>query len=109
MIDPTLRNQAIVQSGRDPRVAVVLLDFILGLGAHADPAGAAEPAIRQALSAAAGDGREIAILAHIVGTDFDPQNLARQTATLTNAGVRLFASNARMASAAKLMLAGVPT
>src|SRR5205807_4735625 len=53
MIDPTLRNQAIVQSGRDPRVALVLLDFILGLGAHPDPAGAAEPAIRQALSAAA--------------------------------------------------------
>jgi len=108
MIDPTLRNQAIVQSGQDPQVAVVLLDFILGLGAHPDPAGAAEPALRQALSAAATDGRELVILAHIVGTDADPQNLARQAATLTSLGVHLFHSNAQMARVAKLMLAGVP-
>ena len=71
-------------------------------------ASAAESAIRQALSAAAGKRSQIAILAHILGTDSDPQNLARQATTLTNAGVQLFESNARMASAAKLMLAGVP-
>src|SRR5207253_5160075 len=29
MIDPTLRNQAIVEAGADPNVAVILLDVIL--------------------------------------------------------------------------------
>src|SRR2546428_2279210 len=48
MIDPTLRNHAIVEAGGDPRVAVLLLHFILGLGAHAAPAGAALPAIPEA-------------------------------------------------------------
>ena len=52
MLDPTLRNQAIVQAGADPHVGMLLLDFVLGLGAHPDPAGAALPAIRQALDAA---------------------------------------------------------
>jgi FdrA protein len=89
MIDPTLRNQAIVQAGRDPRVGVVLLDFILGLGAHADPVGAALPAIEDALSAS----RDLAIVAHVVGTDLDPQGLQRQEAALRNAGVRVCGSN----------------
>ncbi|HEY0583131.1 MAG TPA: hypothetical protein VGE94_13175, partial [Chloroflexota bacterium] len=40
MIDPSLRNYAIVDAGADPRVAVLLLDVMLGLGSHADPAGA---------------------------------------------------------------------
>jgi FdrA protein len=100
MIDPTLRNQAIVQAGADTRVAVVLLDFILGLGAHPDPAGAAVPAIREAFASARSDGRELAILAHVVGTDRDPQGLAGQEATLRAAGVQLFGSNVRAARAA---------
>src|SRR5579859_3326328 len=57
MIDPTLRNRAIVEAGADPRVAVVLLDVILGLGAHADPAGATVPAVTEARARAEADGR----------------------------------------------------
>src|SRR5207248_7835804 len=71
MLDPTLRNQAIVQAGADPHVGMLLLDFVLGLGAHPDPAGAALPAIRQALDAARQAGRQLAVLAHIVGTEGD--------------------------------------
>src|SRR5439155_1209605 len=83
MIDPTLRNHAIVETGRDPRIAVLLLDFILGFGAHPDPAGATLPAIREALAIAAADGRQLAVLGHIVGTDADPQGLARQATVPT--------------------------
>jgi FdrA protein len=107
MIDPTLRNQAIVQAGADPRVAVLLLDVVLGLGSHPDPAAATAPAIREAIAAAAANGRELAVLAHIVGTDRDPQDLARQEATLRAAGVHLFDSNYRAARTAGQMLAGV--
>jgi succinyl-CoA synthetase alpha subunit len=108
MIDPTLRNQAIVEAGADPRVAVVLLDFILGLGSHPDPAEASVAAIRQAQGAAAADGRELTVLAHIVGTDRDPQNLARQEETLRAAGVHVLGSNYHAAVAASLLLESVP-
>ncbi|MCA1647421.1 MAG: hypothetical protein LC797_18830 [Chloroflexi bacterium] len=106
MIDPTLRNRAIVEAGADPRVAVLLLDVILGLGSHADPAGASVPAIREALARAAADRRELAVLAHVVGTDLDPQGLARQEATLRSAGVHLLASNYHAGVAASLLLEG---
>jgi FdrA protein len=107
MIDPTLRNRAIVDAGRDPRVAVLLLDFILGLGSHPDPAGATLPAIRDAVASAAGDGRQLAVLGHVVGTDRDLQGLARQEAALRTAGVHLLGSNYHAAVAASLLLDGV--
>jgi len=107
MIDPTLRNHAIVEAGADPRVGIVLLDVILGLGSHADPAGAALPAIREARARAAADGRELVVLAHVVGTERDPQNLAQQQATLQSAGVHLMASNHDAAAASNRLLEGV--
>jgi FdrA protein len=93
MIDPTLRNQAIVQAGRDPRVGVILLDFLIGLGAHPDPVGAALPAIDEAVSVARGQKRDLAIVAHVVGTDADPQGLTRQEAGLRSVGVQVCGSN----------------
>lgn len=104
MIDPTLRNAAIVESGADPRVAVILLDVIIGRGAHPDPAGATAPAIRDALAAATRDRRHLAVLAHVVGTDRDPQGLARQEETLRAAGVHVLGSNYHAAVGASLLL-----
>ena len=34
MIDPSLRNRRILQEARDPAAAVILLDIVLGYGAH---------------------------------------------------------------------------
>jgi succinyl-CoA synthetase alpha subunit len=102
MIDPTLRNQAIVQAGHDSRVEVLLLDFILGLGTHPDPAGAALPAIDEAVAAARADSRDLSVVAHVVGTDLDPQGLARQEAALRSAGVRVYPSNYAAAIAASV-------
>jgi FdrA protein len=107
MIDPTLRNHAIVDAGRDPRVAVLLLDFILGLGSHPDPAGATLPAIRDAQANAAADGRQLAVLGHVVGTDRDPQGLLQQAAALRAAGVHVLGSNYHAAVAASLLVEGV--
>jgi hypothetical protein len=104
MIDPTLRNQAIVQAGADPSVAIILLDVILGFAAHPDPAGATAPAIREAIAAAAADGREIGVVAHVVGTDGDPQDLARQKATLRSSRVHVVGSNIQAATAARRAL-----
>jgi FdrA protein len=107
MLDPTLRNHAIVQAGADATVAVLLLDFVLGLGTHPDPAGAAAPAIRKALARASSERRHLRVIGHVVGTDRDPQDLARQEATLRAAGVLLFPSNHRAALAARDMVGAV--
>ncbi|MDQ6674338.1 MAG: acyl-CoA synthetase FdrA [Chloroflexota bacterium] len=107
MIDPTLRNHAIVEAGDDPRVAVVLLDVILGLGSHADPASATVPAVREAVARARAGGRDLAVIAHVVGTDRDPQSLAGQEATFRSAGVHVLGSNYHAAVAASLLVEGV--
>lgn len=104
MIDPTLRNAALAHSGADSRVAIVLLDVIIGRGSHADPAGAAVPAIRQALETARANGRHLLFLAHVVGTTADPQDRARQEATLRAAGVHVLGSNYHAAVGASLLL-----
>jgi FdrA protein len=104
MIDPSLRNQAILEVGNDPRVAVLLLDVILGHGAHPDPAAAAVPAVRAAIERAAADGRELTVMAHVVGTDLDAQGLARQEDVLRAAGVHVFGSNHHAAVAAALVV-----
>jgi FdrA protein len=102
MIDPTARAARIVQAAGDPAVSVVLLDVVLGHGAHTDPAGAAAAAAREARSAA---GRPMAFVASICGTAADPQGFDAQARTLREAGVLLAGSNAAAARLA-IRLAG---
>jgi FdrA protein len=97
MIDPRLRNERIVAAGDDPAIGVLLLDVVLGYGSHADPAGALVPAINEATERARAAGRTLRVVASVVGTDEDPQGLARQEAALEAAGVALESSNARAA------------
>lgn len=103
MIDPRLRSEKIEEAGGDPRVAVILLDIVLGYASHPDPAGALIPAIRAARDAASADGRGLALIASVCGTPNDPQGLAGQRAILADAGVHLAASNARAAHLAGLV------
>ena len=51
MIDFRLRNEHIAAAAADPTTAVILLDVVLGYGAHPDPAGALVPAIDDARGA----------------------------------------------------------
>ena len=48
MIDGTLRKQRILVESRDPEVAILLLDFILGYNASMDPVGELLDAILEA-------------------------------------------------------------
>jgi succinyl-CoA synthetase alpha subunit len=94
MIDHRLRNERIAQEAADPAVAVILLDVVLGHGAHPDPAAEMAPAIAAARARAAKGKRRIAFVGFVCGTAGDPQNLPRQEAALEKAGVLLAASNA---------------
>ena len=46
MIDPQARIELLREQGAEPDVAAILLDVVLGHGAHADPAGRARAGVR---------------------------------------------------------------
>jgi FdrA protein len=93
MMDNDLRIRRLQQEAEDPSTAVVLLDVVLGDGAHADPAADLAPAIHRAQATAEGAGRHLEVVAVVVGTDEDPQGLESQMAQLREAGARVETSN----------------
>jgi FdrA protein len=97
MLDMTLRAARLRQEAANADVAVLLLDVVLGLGVHPDPAGALAPVIAEARTAARSAGRNLAVVAAVCGTDDDPQHRARQVACLEAVGVLVEESNARAA------------
>ncbi len=104
MIDQQLRLERIeAEAGRDD-TRVLLLDVVLGHGAHADPAGELAPAIAQATRTAADAGRELDVVVSLCGTVGDPQGRDRQAAALAEAGAYVTVSNADAARAALRVL-----
>ena len=89
MLDNTLRLQRLAQEAADPTVALLLLDVVLGDGAHPDPAAELAPAIAEARVQAQQTGRTLDVVAVVVGTDEDPQDLAAQVERLEAAGVHV--------------------
>ncbi len=88
MIEPALRDAEVASALDDPTVSVVLVDCVLGYGAHPDPAG----------SLARGVGsRGGLVVASVTGTDRDPQGYREQRRTLEGTGIRVAESNAQAA------------
>jgi FdrA protein len=96
MMDNDLRVRRLLQEADDPEVAIILLDIVLGYGAHPNPAGELAPAIAGARKAAKERGRHLEIVAVMVGTDRDPQGLEQQAEKLKEAGARVDCSNDRV-------------
>lgn len=86
MIDPSNRIEGFKRVAQDPTVGVILLDFVLGYGAHEDPVGVMVPDIIEAKEAAKKAGRHLEIIGYILGTPLDEQNLADQLAKLESTG-----------------------
>ena len=84
MMDNDLRLRRLRQETADPAVDLILLDVVLGEGAHPDPAVELAPAVAAARKA---NKRVVAI---VVGTEEDPQVLERQIAQLAEAGATVF-------------------
>jgi FdrA protein len=93
MMDNDLRIRRLQQEADDPEVAVILLDVVLGYGAHPDPTGELAPVIAQARAAAEAAGRHLEVVAVVVGTDEDPQDMEAQIERLREAGARVETSN----------------
>lgn len=87
MIDPSTRISRFIQEAKDPTVGVIVMDFVLGYGAHEDPVGAMLPAIIEAKQAAEDEGRHLEIIGYVLGTELDPQDLEEQIDKLLAAGV----------------------
>ena len=107
MIDPSKRKEMLEVAGQDAETAVVLLDIVLGYGSHDDMASALAPTITKVKADAQADGRDLAIIATIVGTDEDPQDMDEQRAILEDAGVIICQSNAQAVKTA-LAIIGKP-
>ena len=104
MIDPHARAELIRREGSDPATAVVLIDVVLGYGAHPDPASALAPVCEDVADRPDGP----AVVAYVLGTEADPQGLERQRARLADAGCLLAPTNSRSARMAAAIAARRP-
>lgn len=100
MIDLMLRLQALGEAALDPDVGVLLLDVVLGYGAHPDPASELAPAVEIATV------EGTAVVVSLCGSRDDPQDRERQARTLNEAGASVWLSNAAAARHAVSLLDG---
>ena len=85
MMDNDLRLRRLKLEAANPEVAMILLDVVLGEGAHHDPASELAPAIAEA-----SEKYRVAFVVVLVGTDEDPQDIEAQRKALVEAGAKVF-------------------
>lgn len=103
MIDLKLRCERLLREAKESDVAVVLLDVVLGYGAHPDPADELAPAIEKAKETSEKNGGYLPVVASICGTPGDLQGLAGQEEKLRNAGAIVMPSNAQASRMAAII------
>lgn len=97
MIDPSLRLERLAAELADPDCAVILLDVVLGLGSHPDPAAD----LAELLT-----GADVPVVVTVVGTRDDPQDVLASAERLSRAGAVVHASNAAAAREAAGLVRG---
>jgi len=93
MIDPTVRDETLIKAMGTSNVGIILIDVVLGFGAHDDPAGHLADVI---INHRTDSGP--AIIASVTGTEADPQVRSSQISKLTAIGVYVAPTNADAAS-----------
>ncbi len=104
MIEPTIRGEWLAKVATDPETAVVLMDFVLGYGAHREPVLAIAKELVAAQKEAAKHGGQLMFIASVTGTEDDPQVLSKQVRALEALGVIVLPSNRQAAEQAALVL-----
>jgi FdrA protein len=101
MIDNDLRIRRLRQEAADPEVGLILLDLVLGEGAHPNPASELGPVIQDILG-----NSSIEIAAVVIGTEADPQKLSSQVERLEQAGATVFLSMSKAVEHISRRIAG---
>lgn len=107
MMDNEMRIRRLMEESKDPEVAVIMLDVVIGYGSHPDPASEIAPAIAKAKAEAEKEGRYLEVVVVATGTDLDPQNLDKQIAQLRAAGAWVSSSNEEVVRYAGRILMGL--
>lgn len=95
MIDPDVRIEKIREYAKDENTGVILLDCVLGYGSHPNMAGALSDVIKESISYARENGRELYFVGTVCGTESDPQSYDESIRILEEAGVLVEDSNAK--------------
>jgi len=95
MIDPEARIEYLREQGRDPEVAAIVLDVVLGYGSHPDPAGELAPVCADVV---ANGGPRVVV--YVLGTEQDPQDFQAQRRAFRDAGCVVTETAARASLAA---------
>jgi FdrA protein len=95
MIDYSLRLKKLEEESRDEDVAVLLLDVVLGYGAHLAPQDELVPVLSKIKKDTC-----IVLICAVVGTDDDPQNRQQVITALQDAGAIVTTTNAEACSLA---------
>jgi len=103
MIDTRLRTERIKEEASKSETAVILLDCVIGYGAHEDPAASLAKTINEVKEKLLKEGRQIVFVASICGTERDPQVRSEQEKKLREAGVIVMESNAQAARMAAII------
>ena len=98
MIDPAVRDAALEEAFGDAKVKVLLLDIILGYGAHGDPAGYFTEKLDK------WGNNDTIVVASVCGGDDDFQGRDRQIEKLRRANVLVAPSNADAAELAYALI-----
>lgn len=85
MLDHDLRLRRLRQEAQDPAVGCIVLDVVLGEGAHPDPAAGLAPAIAEIKRM-----RALEVMVLLVGTDEDPQDRTAQAERFQAAGAQVY-------------------
>ncbi len=91
MIEPSIRDSVLAATLARDDVAVVLLDVVIGFGAHENPAAQLAGSIEQVKQQ---QPIKAVLVASVTGTDADPQNRSAQCAILEQAGIVVVNANA---------------
>jgi len=104
MIDNDLRTRYILMASRDPTTAVIVIDVVIGYGAHPDPGMELGDAIKLAKKEANQQGRHLIVITCVTGAKDDPQDLVKTKRKLTEAGAVVCDTNAQAARLAGMVV-----
>ncbi len=104
MMDQDLRLRRLRQEVEDEQVGFIMLDVVLGEGAHDDPA----EELRQALAILRSKRPELRVACLVIGTDTDPQNTAEQIEKLEAVGAQVYRTVDDMVAAVFMQIIAEP-